>query len=84
MLLLDAGNLIGDSMIADLTKGNALIEALNHLQDDALAVGNHEPDFDMKTLRLRSTEAKFPLLAAPSVVTRRSCSSRSAGSMIPN
>jgi 5'-nucleotidase/UDP-sugar diphosphatase len=64
VLLLDAGDLIGDTMIADLTKGEALIDALNYLRYDALAVGNHEPDFNMDTLRQRSKEAKFPLLAA--------------------
>ena len=64
VLLLDAGDLIGYSMIADLTEGKAMIEALNHLKYDALVVGNHEPDFNMETLRQRSKEAKFPLLAA--------------------
>ncbi|MCI0718036.1 MAG: metallophosphoesterase [Acidobacteria bacterium] len=51
VLLLDAGDLIGDTMIADLTEGKALIEALNHLGYDALAVGNHEPDFNMEVLQ---------------------------------
>jgi 5'-nucleotidase len=64
VLLLDAGDLIGDTMIADLTEGKALVEALNHLHYDALAVGNHEPDFDMDRLRQRAGDAKFPLLAA--------------------
>ena len=53
VLLLDAGDLIGDSMIADLTEGKAMIESLNHLRYDALAVGNHEPDFNMEKLRQR-------------------------------
>lgn len=64
VLLLNAGDLIGDTMIAHLTEGRAMIEALNHLGYDALAVGNHEPDFNMQNLRQRSKEAKFPLLAA--------------------
>lgn len=64
VLLLDAGDVIGDTMIANLTEGRALIEALNYLGYDALAVGNHEPDFDMQKLRQRADEAKFPLLAA--------------------
>lgn len=63
-LLLDAGDLIGDTMVADLTKGMALIEALNHLRYDALTVGNHEPDFGMAVLRERIAEAKFPVVAA--------------------
>jgi 2',3'-cyclic-nucleotide 2'-phosphodiesterase (5'-nucleotidase family) len=46
-LLLDAGDLIGDTMIADLTQGKALITSLNHLAYDAMTIGNHEPDFGM-------------------------------------
>lgn len=64
VLLLDAGDLLGDTMIADLTKGKALIAALNHLGYDALTVGNHEPDFGTEALRERMTEAKFPTVAA--------------------
>lgn len=64
VLLLDAGDLIGDTMIADLTEGKALVEALNHLRYDALAVGNHGPDFGMDRLRQRAGDAKFPLPAA--------------------
>lgn len=63
-LLLDAGDLIGDTMIADLTKGKALIAALNHLRYDALTIGNHEPDFGVAVLRERIAEAKFPVVAA--------------------
>ena len=63
-LLLDAGDLIGDSMIADLTHGKAMVEALNHLGYDALAIGNHEPDFGTAVLRRRMKEARFPVVAA--------------------
>lgn len=63
-LLLDAGDLLGDSMIADLTEGQALVEALNHLGYDALSIGNHEPDFGMGVLRQRMKDAAFPVLAA--------------------
>ena len=51
-------------MIADLTKGKALIAALNLLRYDALTIGNHEPDFGMAVLRERIAEAKFPVVAA--------------------
>jgi 2',3'-cyclic-nucleotide 2'-phosphodiesterase (5'-nucleotidase family) len=64
VLLIDAGDLIGDTMIADLTRGKALIAALNHLDYDAMTVGNHEPDFGSGELRKRIAEAKFPVLAA--------------------
>lgn len=63
-LLLDAGDLIGDSMIANLTQGKALVDALNHLGYDALTIGNHEPDFGVATLRQRIADAQFPVVAA--------------------
>ena len=62
-LLLGAGDLIGDSILADLTKGKALITALNFLGYDALTIGNHEPDFGIVTLRKRIAEAIFPVVA---------------------
>lgn len=64
ILLLDAGDVIGDTMIADLTDGRVLIEALKLLCYDAVTVGNHQPGFGMDKLGQRSSEAKFPLLAA--------------------
>ena len=63
-LLLDAGDLIGDSMIADLTKGKAMVDALNFLKYDALTIGNHEPDFGTAVLRQRMKDATFPVVAA--------------------
>jgi 2',3'-cyclic-nucleotide 2'-phosphodiesterase (5'-nucleotidase family) len=63
-LLLDAGDLIGDSMIADLTKGKAMVEALNHLGYDAMSIGNHEPDFGADVLLQRMKDAAFAVLAA--------------------
>lgn len=63
-LLLDAGDLLGDSMIADLTEGKAMVEALNHLGYDALAIGNHEPDFGTVVLRQRMKDATFTVVAA--------------------
>ena len=63
-ILLDAGDLIGDTMIADLTEGKALITALNHLKYDAMTIGNHEPDFGMNVLRERIADPNFPVIAA--------------------
>ncbi len=63
-LLLDAGDLLGDSMIADLTEGRAMVEALNHLGYDAMSIGNHEPDFGTAVLRQRMKDATFTVLAA--------------------
>ncbi len=64
VLLLDAGDTLGDSMIADETKGRAIIDAMNLMAYDAMVIGNHEPDFTAETLKARIAEAKFPVIAA--------------------
>lgn len=64
ILLLDAGDTLGDTLVAAKTEGRALIEAMNALRYDAMVVGNHEVDFTAETLRSRMAEAKFPVLAA--------------------
>jgi 2',3'-cyclic-nucleotide 2'-phosphodiesterase (5'-nucleotidase family) len=63
VLLLDAGDLLGDTMLADRTEGKALVEALDFLKYDALTVGNHEPDFGTDALKTRIDEASFPTVA---------------------
>ncbi len=64
VFLLDAGDLIGDTMIADLTEGQAIIRVFNHLKYDAMTFGNHGPDFGMAALRDRIKEANSPFVAA--------------------
>lgn len=63
-LLLDAGDCWGDTMIADRTKGSALVSALNHLEYDAMTVGNHEPDFGRERMQTLLAQARFPVIAA--------------------
>jgi 5'-nucleotidase len=69
-LLLDAGDCWGDTMIADQTKGSALVAALNHLAYDAMTVGNHEPDFGREGMKSLIAQARFPVVAANLVVGR--------------
>lgn len=64
VLLLDAGDTLGDTLIAAKTQGRALIDAMNSMRYDAMVIGNHEVDFTAETLRTRMAEAKSPLLAA--------------------
>lgn len=64
VLLLDAGDTLGDTMIADATQGKAIIDVMNALAYTAMVIGNHEPDFTADTLKRRMAEAKFPVLAA--------------------
>lgn len=64
VLLLDAGDAIGDTMVAAETEGCAVVETFNAMRYDAMVVGNHEPDFTHAKLLERIKEAKFPVLAA--------------------
>lgn len=64
VLLLDAGDTLGDTLPAAKTEGRVLIEVMNTIGYDAMVVGNHEVDFTAETLRRRIAEAKFPVLAA--------------------
>jgi 2',3'-cyclic-nucleotide 2'-phosphodiesterase (5'-nucleotidase family) len=62
VLLLSAGDDIGDSMIVDLTQGQALLELMAATRYDARAMGNHEPDFGAAFLA--EPGDAVPLLAA--------------------
>ncbi len=64
VLLLDAGDAIGDTMIANETRGEAVLRLMNALGYDAMTIGNHEPDFTSARLRELSAVARFPILAA--------------------
>ena len=64
VLLLDAGDTIGDTLVAAETEGRAVIETMNRIGYDAMVVGNHEPDFTAEKLLERIKEAEFPVLAA--------------------
>lgn len=61
---MNLGDTIGDTMIADLTKGRAVFRLMNMLGSEAIAIGNHEPDYPLATLMDLAREAQFPLNAA--------------------
>lgn len=63
VLLLDSGDSVGDTMIASLTKGAVVIEAMNAIGYDAITFGNHEPDYGVTRLRELMNMAKFPFVA---------------------
>jgi len=61
---LDAGDEMQGTLESNLTYGAAVVAAFNHLGVDAAAVGNHELDWGVDTLRARQREAEYPWLAA--------------------
>jgi 5'-nucleotidase/UDP-sugar diphosphatase len=62
-LLLDAGDTFQGTPVGTLTKGSAVIEAMNLLGYDAMAIGNHEFDAGAKNLYRLDSLATFPLLS---------------------
>jgi 5'-nucleotidase len=50
--------------LSNATYGRGTIDAMNALGIDAAAIGNHEFDWSVDTLRARIGEAKYPFLSA--------------------
>ena len=63
-LILDGGDMFTGTMLSDEFFGKPIIEILNKLRYDAVALGNHEFDYGVPELRSRLKEARFPVLSA--------------------
>lgn len=64
MVLLSAGDMLQGTLASNLTFGKPVIEAMNLLRFDAMALGNHEFDWGYAELKARASEANFPFLSA--------------------
>lgn len=79
VLFIDAGDMWQGTLESNLSEGALVVDAYNAMNVTAAAIGNHEFDFGpvgvnaipvddgddpRGALKLRATEAKFPLLAA--------------------
>jgi len=70
LLLLDAGDsLLGDRFLGQQTQGKGIVEAMNLLRYDAMALGGGDMRLGLDTLRQRMAEAKFPFLSANVVLS---------------
>jgi 5'-nucleotidase/UDP-sugar diphosphatase len=58
----DAGDYFTGPYISSLTKGEAIIDAMNYLGLDAACVGNHEFDHGWQNAREQFKKARFPIL----------------------
>lgn len=58
----DAGDAFAGPYVSSLTKGEAVIDAMNYLGLDAACVGNHEFDYGWENALEQFKKAKFPLL----------------------
>lgn len=63
-LLVDAGDLFQGTAESNLAHGRPVVELYNELGYAAAAVGNHEFDWGLDTLRQRMSEARFSILGA--------------------
>ena len=61
---LDAGDEMQGTALSNATFGRGTVAALDELGIDAAAIGNHEFDWSVDTLRARMREAKYPFLSA--------------------
>lgn len=50
-LILSAGDMFQGSGVSSVTKGKIVVDAMNYLKFDAMALGNHEFDWGLDTLR---------------------------------
>ncbi|MBB5218682.1 2',3'-cyclic-nucleotide 2'-phosphodiesterase/3'-nucleotidase [Treponema rectale] len=66
LLLFDAGDCLQDNLIQEFRfeKKNPMINAMNTLKYDANVLGNHEFNFEFKTLLKEIKQFKAPVLAA--------------------
>lgn len=71
-LLFDTGDFLQGTPLSDMTirpeygwsSANPIIEAMNHMQYDAVTLGNHEFNFGLDWLRQSVDNAKFPIICA--------------------
>lgn len=63
-LILSGGDMWTGPAISTWFEGESMVEVMNGMGYDAAAVGNHEFDFGLDTLRTRVQESSFPLLSA--------------------
>ena len=61
---LDAGDEMQGTLESGLLFGRSTIQAMNQMKIAAAAIGNHELDWGIDTLRARMSESKYPWLAA--------------------
>jgi 2',3'-cyclic-nucleotide 2'-phosphodiesterase/3'-nucleotidase len=63
-VLLDGGDCFQGTMISNLYFGRTVVEQMNRLRYDAMAIGNHEFDWSVDTLVRRIGEMRFGALGA--------------------
>ncbi len=63
-ITLDSGDALSGTILSDIFKGYADVEAMNQLGYDAMCLGVHDFDYGVDVLRQRISEAKFVVVSA--------------------
>ncbi|WP_444685760.1 bifunctional metallophosphatase/5'-nucleotidase [Alkalicoccus luteus] len=63
-LYLDAGDIFSGNAVVDLQDGAPIIDILNEMDLDAMAIGNHEFDYGQQAFADRVNESEFDWLSA--------------------
>jgi len=63
-LVLDAGDTLHGQTVANLVKGESIVQILDILEIDAMVTGNHDYNYGYERLTELAQQASFPVLAA--------------------
>jgi 2',3'-cyclic-nucleotide 2'-phosphodiesterase (5'-nucleotidase family) len=63
-VVVDGGDAWQGTLISNMVNGESVIKTMDQIQYDAGAIGNHEFDFGLDTLKSNIQAAKFPILGA--------------------
>jgi len=63
VFLFDSGDMF-TGMLSNITKGEALMEMMTSMRYDAMAIGNHEFDYDSENFERQMNRVSFPVLGA--------------------
>lgn len=64
VILAGGGDMMQGTTISNLVEGESVMEWLNLIDMDVMAIGNHEFDWTVEVLQERIDQAEFPVLAA--------------------
>lgn len=64
VLLVHAGDTFSDDLLGNLTRGEAIVRAMNALRFDFMALGNHDFDYGAQRTQALARIAQFPMRGA--------------------
>ena len=62
-MLLSSGDMYQGSGLSNLTNGQSMVDVMNNMKFDAMALGNHEFDWGIDVLKSNIKQSNFPILS---------------------